>query len=288
MKKKLLFVILTLLLSLVVVACTQDDTNKNETEDPENEVEESAEDSEQDEPSEEETPTLDQEQAKEVLNEYQDKFMSVIENTEDDGALTDYDSKESLKEEFTTIMSEELADSFVAHYFEEDNDKVYVVSTEAPVWFEEDSDFSFEQVNDVEYEITQERSNELIGNVRMTYVITSTDDSWIVNEVRSEDLNGENYENGEDEEQASDESNTDDNPETDTSEITDTTAEDLVRNHLNISQNSDIHVVMDHKNDDGNFVVQVYELVSNGETSHTATIGWYIVDQDDGTVEEMM
>ncbi|WP_018932908.1 hypothetical protein [Gracilibacillus lacisalsi] len=287
MKKKLLFVILVLLLSLVVMACTQDDKDENETEYPENEVEEPADDSEEDASSEEEIPTLDQEQAKEVLNEYQDKFMSVIENTEDDGALIDYDSKEALKEEFMTVMSEELADSFGSHYFEEENDKVYVVATEAPVWFEEDSDFSFEQVNDVEYEVTQDQSNELIGNVRMTYVITSTDDSWIVSEVRSEDLNGENNESEEGEEQALDENNTDSTPETDTSEITDTIAEDLVRNHLNISQNGDIQVVMDHR-EDGDFVVQVYELVSNGETSHTATIGWYIVDQEDGTVEEKM
>ncbi|WP_163581517.1 hypothetical protein [Gracilibacillus saliphilus] len=283
MKKKLLFVILVLLLSLVVMACTQDGKDVNETEDPENEVEEPAEDAS----SEEEIPTLDQEQAKEVLNDYQEKFMSVIENTEDDGTLIDYDSKEALKEEFMTVMSEDLADSFVSHYFEEENDKVYVVATEAPVWFKEDSDFSFEQVNDVEYEVTQDQSNELIGNVRMTYVITSTDDSWIVSEVRSEDLNGENNESEESEEQVSDENNADDNPETDTSEITDTIAEDLVRNHLNISQDSDLHVVMDHK-EDGDFVVQVYELVSNGETSHTATVGWYIVDQEDGTVEEKM
>lgn len=283
MKKKLLFVILVLLLSLVVMACTQDDKDVNETEDPEKEVEEPAEDAS----SEEEIPTLHQEQAKEVLNDYQEKFMSVIENTEDDGTLIDYDSKEALKEEFMTVMSEDLADSFVSHYFEEENDKVYVVATEAPVWFKEDSDFSFEQVNDVEYEVTQDQSNELIGNVRMTYVITSTDDSWIVSEVRSEDLNGENNESEEGEEQASAKNNADDNPETDTIEITDTIAEDLVRNHLNISQDSDLHVVMDHK-EDGDFVVQVYELVSNGETSHTATVGWYIVDQEDGTVEEKM
>ncbi|QGH33744.1 hypothetical protein GI584_06800 [Gracilibacillus salitolerans] len=285
MKKKLLFVILLLLLSLVLMACTQNDAEEDETDDPENEVEEPAENEDS---SEEEIPTLDEEQAKEVLHDYRDGFMSVIENTEDDGALADYESKEALKEEFMNVMSEDLADSFVSHYFEEDNGKVYVVPTEAPVWFEEDSDFSLEQVNDLEYEVTQEQSNELIGNIRMTYVITSTEDSWIVNEVRSEDLNGENSENGQDGDQASDENNTDNNTETDTGEITEITAEDLVREHLNISQNSDIHVVMDHKNEDGNFVVQVYELVSNGETSHTATIGWYIVDQDDGTVEEMM
>ncbi|SFL57262.1 hypothetical protein SAMN04487943_102273 [Gracilibacillus orientalis] len=285
MKKKLLFIILLLLLSLVLMACTQNDTDESETEDPENEVEEPA---ESEESSEEEIPTFNEEQAKEVLQDYRDTFMSVIENTEDDGALTDYDSKEALKEEFMTIMSEELADSYVAQYFEEDNGRVNVVPTEAPVWFDEEKDFSFEQVNDSEYEVTQEQSNELIGNVRMIYVITLADDSWIVSEVRSENLNEENNQNGQEDDQASsDENNSDNNQETDTAEITAATAEDLVKEELNISENSDIHVVMDHQNDDGNFVVQVYELVSNGETSHTATIGWYIVDQADGTVEEM-
>ncbi|MGP4039815.1 hypothetical protein ACTWP4_07925 [Gracilibacillus sp. D59] len=288
MKKKLLFIILLMLLSLLFTACKQNDTD--ETVDPENEVEEPAENEtgQDKEPADEETPTLDKEQAKQVLNDYRDTFMSVIENTEDDGALTDFDSKQALKDEFMTIMSEELADSYVAQYFEEDNGKVYVVPTEAPVWFEEGKDFSFEQVSDLEYEVTQEQSNELIGNLRMTYVIASKDDSWIVSEVRSENINEENNGNGQEEQSSSNENNTDNSEETASGEITDAKAEELVREHLNIPQNSDVNVVMDHKNENGNFVVQVYELVSNGETSHTATIGWYIVNKDDGTVEQMM
>ncbi|WP_227936498.1 hypothetical protein [Alkalihalobacillus deserti] len=45
-------------------------------------------------------------------------------------------------------------------------------------------------------------------------------------------------------------------------------------------------VVIDHLNDNGNYVIHVYDVVEREKGSHTATIGWYKVDVTKGTMEE--
>ncbi|SHN22950.1 hypothetical protein [Gracilibacillus kekensis] len=285
MKKKILLVIIFMLFSLFLMACSNNEAEEKDVEEVDNDQEEQTEDVEsvKDESNEDEeqTPSLSETKAIEILNDYRDTFMEAIENTDNEGAIAGYETKADLKAELTTIMSDVLAESFVTHYFEEDNGKIYVVAMDAPVWFDEEQEYSFEQINDTEYEIVQKQSDELVGNVRMTYVITLEEDDWIVSEVRSEQISDDTN-NNEQQQPASEEDSGDDG------ELTDAKAEDIVRKHLNIDQNSEINVVMDHNNEEGDYVVQVYELVSNGETSHTATLGWYIVDKDDGSVEEMM
>ncbi|UOQ84946.1 hypothetical protein [Gracilibacillus salinarum] len=298
MKKQLFVLILLAFLSLILIACSQDteedtqSSGKNgdtETIDATDDVDDAGE--------EESVFSLDENKATEVLNQYHDTVMDVINNADDQGTVQDFSAKEPLKEEFMTIMSEELASSYVDQYFQQTDGQLFVVPTEAPIWFKEDQAFQMQEVSKTEYEIIQEQSNELIGEVKMTYVLTSKNDKWIVQEVHTEELkdtsNGDGQsdnssQNGNDSSDNNGDSGDGEEASEDTGEITDNKAEDLVREYLNIPEDSEMNVVMDHKDDNGNFVVQVYELVQNGDTSHTATVGWYIVNKDDGSIEEMM
>src|SRR5699024_8493700 len=136
----------------------------------------------------------------------------------------------------------------------------------------------------------------------LIYVITLRGEDWIVDAFNSEEIieedkqdSGQETDNSNQEtesDQSSNENeeettenqdpNKDNQPEEEgpediaeeeeTNEIDDKRAEELVRNHLNIGENSDIHVVMDHLDENGNFVVHVYEVVSDGDVSHTATM----------------
>ena len=64
-------------------------------------------------------------------------------------------------------------------------------------------------------------------------------------------------------------------------------AESLVREHLGLGDNHFLHVEVDHE--EGNkYVIHVYEIVNHEDISHTATYGWYYVDKDSGTIEDMM
>ncbi|MGG5795898.1 hypothetical protein [Bacillus nitratireducens] len=58
----------------------------------------------------------------------------------------------------------------------------------------------------------------------------------------------------------------------DTGEITEHEAEDLVRRQFNFS--SDIVVQYNNDDENGNFVIQVYE----DHPDHTATLGWFAVN----------
>lgn len=287
MKKRSFLFIMFLFVAFLLMACSENESdendNDNEMEEPVENEESPEEETESDEAQEEEeVPALTEDKAVQVLNDYRTTFMEVVENTDDEGALENYETKEELKSDFRTVMSESLAESYMSTYFEEEDGALFVVATEAPVWFEEDQDYSFEQISDTEFEIIQEQSNNLIGNMKMTYVLTLENENWIVSEVRSEEQTSNNNESNEQNQESSS------GEEEANGEITESRAEGIVREHLNIGQNSDLKIVMDHKNDEGNFVVQVYEVVTNGDTSHTATLGWYIVDKEDGSVEEMM
>lgn len=62
----------------------------------------------------------------------------------------------------------------------------------------------------------------------------------------------------------------------------------LVKKHLHLEDNPDITVLYDHTNEKGDYVIHVYEVVSDGETGHQATLGWYAVDPFDGYVYDAL
>lgn len=65
-------------------------------------------------------------------------------------------------------------------------------------------------------------------------------------------------------------------------------AVNLVKEYLQLNSNTGIKVEFDHM-DQEDYVIHVYEIVeSEGGTTHTATIGWYIVDAVTGDVQNYM
>ncbi|GGM38862.1 hypothetical protein GCM10011351_26260 [Paraliobacillus quinghaiensis] len=105
------------------------------------------------------------------------------------------------------------------------------------------------------------------------------EDSENTNETDESDESSDSDEN----QNSENESNTDKKE-----EITEEDAVTIVREKLDISVQSETIVEVDHRDDLGDYVVHVYDIVETEEASHTATIGWYIVDAEDGTVENMM
>lgn len=72
-----------------------------------------------------------------------------------------------------------------------------------------------------------------------------------------------------------------------TASMNESQAEDLVRQYLNLTGSDEFYIVTDHMDENGNFVVQVYEVINLGDASHTSTYGWYIVNKDTGEIQEM-
>lgn len=321
----------------------------------------------------EEIPELEAEEAEEVLQTYNEAFQNVIENAAEDGEVTAFDSPEELQEEFSTIMSEDLAAKMADAYFEENEEgSIYIVASEEPVWFDEEETYELEKAEDNLYEVEQEQTDNMLS---VTYSIFWNEEKWIVSDVETEDIPVEendgdtsNSEAEADSNQTEQENNTDndtadqdtdgaaaeetnestdedtanneanateeendqvspdseennsgqggtDTSDSDTSDDTDmdnsesnqnpeseeneeentdenassidaAAAEKLVKEHLNMVDDS-LEVVTSHQDEEGNYVVQVYELVDQDDgLAHTATYGWYTVDQTTGKVKE--
>ncbi|MCT1905378.1 hypothetical protein [Oceanobacillus sojae] len=345
--KSRFLMVIAIAMALLLGACNKD---KEEEQEPAPEPEEQT----------EEIPELEEAEAEEVLQTYEETYQNIVENAEEDGELADFDSLEDVQQEFLSIMSEELADDVIDTYFEENEEGlIYIDTSEAPVWFDEEEAYEFEKVEDNLYEVEQEQEE---NQVVVTYSIFWDEEKWIVSAVETEEIPSEesdasNDESGSDtdvnqSEQEDNEATNGDTDEatdedesidsagntveeekdnqvgsdseetnssqgdsdskgtsndTDASEddqnsdsaeddgenteeasgsISESEAENIVKAYLSIDDN-DLNVVTDHQDENGNYVVQVYSVVGEGDSSHTSTFGWFIVNKETGAVEQM-
>lgn len=74
--------------------------------------------------------------------------------------------------------------------------------------------------------------------------------------------------------------------EADSEPLTREEAEELVRRHLDLDDSPEVNVRYDHE-EEGKYVIQVFEIVGQGEDSHSATLGWYYVDPRTQEIESM-
>ncbi len=144
--------------------------------------------------TEKETPKLDRATAKEVLHVYKQTFTTLVNEAETntDGLIQSFSSKEEVQTHFEEIMSKNLAFSMVESYFMEQNEKLYLISKMGPTWLDEEADFEFHKVNKKIYTVIQEQENLLIGHVKMSYQLQRENEKWIVDKVESKQLNPDN------------------------------------------------------------------------------------------------
>lgn len=260
--KKYIYLLFTLLL---IAACSPADngTSKEADEHPTSDEN----------PIEKQEPeiTLDKSAALEVMNNYKNTFLEIAETSSQDGQVADYQSKQELIDYFSSkVMSDDLATWYAETYFREENGELFIQAMDAPTWLQEDQPFELEKVNDQEYRVIQERNNALLGHVNMIYILAFQGNTWVVKEIQQETMNQNEASSG-------DEPN-----------VTKKEAVVKVRQSLRISDDAETKVEFDHMNDEGNYVIHVYDLVDHEGGKHTATRGWYIVDKEEGTIENML
>ncbi|UOE93897.1 hypothetical protein [Alkalihalobacillus sp. LMS39] len=69
--------------------------------------------------------------------------------------------------------------------------------------------------------------------------------------------------------------------------LTEDGAVQLLKEHLRVEYDETIHVLVDRE-EDGKYVLQVFEVIDDGQNSHTATLGWYTVDKNTGEIRSIM
>lgn len=136
------------------------------------------------------TETVEEPDAEEVMTEYKRTFLGVLEHAKEntDLKLTDFVTKEDLISHFKTIMSDDLAKWYAEAYFREEDGSLYFLAQDGPTWLKENEPYDVEKVNDEEYKVIQERDNEMIGHIKMIYILAYNGENWIVDEIQSEEI----------------------------------------------------------------------------------------------------
>lgn len=177
--RKILLLVFTLLL---VVSCSSNESSSN------NPSEDNHKDQEEEKTQNENEKSLNRPKPEQVLDQYKDTFMYIVENTEKDGKLTDITSKDELVSYFTTIMSKDLAHWYIETYFRKDGDELFLKAMDGPTWFKSEKPYTLEKVSDQKYKVIQERNNEFLGHLNMIYTLSLKDEKWIVSRIDHERL----------------------------------------------------------------------------------------------------
>ncbi|MGD6965198.1 hypothetical protein ACQCVP_02060 [Rossellomorea vietnamensis] len=126
---------------------------------------------------------MTKEKAAEVLRQYEEIFMEVIDKGPE---LNEYESRDEIIQKFSTIMTKEQAEDLADIYINDKDGTLSVVATEAPIWLKYDQDYKVEKISEGEYHVIQSNSSELRGNLEVTFVLVMEDDSWLVSKTKTE------------------------------------------------------------------------------------------------------
>ncbi|MET3683614.1 hypothetical protein ABID56_001723 [Alkalibacillus flavidus] len=101
-----------------------------------------------------------------VMNQFMDQL---VQDTNDDYEVKQYDSLKALKDSFSDIAAPKVVNQFVDHYYAERDGKLYINPTETPPWFVEGE--SFEQTTTDEGHVVIEQTNTTELDGQYTIVI---------------------------------------------------------------------------------------------------------------------
>ncbi|EDL64077.1 hypothetical protein [Bacillus sp. SG-1] len=160
----------------------------NQAEQDEQQTDDNGTDTEEDGQQSEDSPedmSLTKEEAADILQQYETTFMV---ETNEDGTVEAYETEEELLSHFKTIMSDELAQTYVDEFFREDSGQLKIIATEPPVWLNPEVDYEFNKKNETTYHVVQRKNSELRGDREYTFELKYQSNQWIVSEVSSEKL----------------------------------------------------------------------------------------------------
>lgn len=111
------------------------------------------------------------------------EFMNkLVQKIDDDYRVINFNSKEELLDDFEDVMSRDIAKLYVDYYYEEVNNKLYIVPTETPPWFDEEKEYDMIQLNDNQIKVVQENSSVFYDHFIIEIELTLTD-KWKITDV---------------------------------------------------------------------------------------------------------
>ncbi|WP_202081174.1 hypothetical protein [Caldalkalibacillus salinus] len=193
--RKTFTLMLMLVLTLGVMACTnvEEEPENGQTEEGQTEEEGGSHQEGQD------TEPFDEVEAESIMEDYEERFDHVVSDANDQGQLQSYDTVEEVQSYFMEIMSEEWATWLTDTYVRVEDDGLYIVPTEGPMMFSKSETYELEEVSADHYLLTQERVSPTYGHVTYMVHFRLVQDRWILDTIESEDISERNGEDNHDE-----------------------------------------------------------------------------------------
>ncbi|WP_051189113.1 hypothetical protein [Halalkalibacillus halophilus] len=117
---------------------------------------------------------LSHEQIVNVTNEFMDLL---VQDTNDQYQVTNYDTLEELKEAFDTVADRAITDEYVDFFYKEEEDGLYIVPTQTPPWFDESVDYEVTDLGNQTYQVTQSNETDLYGDYTINLEIELNDNN---------------------------------------------------------------------------------------------------------------
>ncbi|MRG85217.1 hypothetical protein [Salinibacillus xinjiangensis] len=126
-----------------------------------------------------------QELTHETINSISQKFMdTLVQKTDEQYRVTNFQSKEELVQEFRDFASLSLAKEYVDLYYKERNNQLYIIPTETPPWLVKDHEYEISESQDGQATVTQVNSSELYGDyiIEMEFRFNEQN-GWVLHKV---------------------------------------------------------------------------------------------------------
>ncbi|WP_181350364.1 hypothetical protein [Thalassobacillus sp. CUG 92003] len=125
------------------------------------------------------------------VDELEQKFENwVIQETDSNLQVKNFDSKAGLKNKLAEIMTDSLANYYVENYYYEEDGNLYIEEKDGPLMVQTDQDYELEAKSDNHYMLTQSGSNQLRDDYTLTVEYKYEDGQWMM-EDRNDKIGSE-------------------------------------------------------------------------------------------------
>ncbi|SDB80903.1 hypothetical protein SAMN05421734_10115 [Pelagirhabdus alkalitolerans] len=191
MKRQTIFasiagVVLLVVLALITVPMMDDDATSPAEDHPDDQTTEQ----EQVEDGPDLARELDEETADQLLSDYEQVFLDVVDNVDDEQYAVDFDTQQEVHDHFKQVMTPSQSQTIFLNYFEADDQGVYVIPMDGKTFINPDEDYELTERGDERYTIEQTQSNPQMGTVTFRYDIRYSNDqeAWLIRETESEQI----------------------------------------------------------------------------------------------------
>ncbi|WP_226035843.1 hypothetical protein [Aquibacillus saliphilus] len=113
-----------------------------------------------------------------------EQFMElIVQETDTDYKVKNYKTKDALIKDFKELADRSVVEKYVDFYYEENNGNLYIIPTETPPWFQNESDYEMMYLSDNKVKIIQKNYNDLYGEYTLELELTFNE-KWRISNTK--------------------------------------------------------------------------------------------------------